>query len=203
MKKIKIIVLYTFILMILSSCIGFRKVKFDEKNPASYTFHIQSTKIIDIILHDFKIDRLKSVEDFMKVQDISIKSWNIYTISEYNKFKASEKIFINEGNKSDLIIVSEPNPVVSYSKIYKKFWKSLEYVAKFQLHFVSLSETETKIEIITLDPKVLYWSLNLFNSGHSYVNFKAVEPTTIEEYEILLRIGNLINEKNMPSLKVP
>jgi hypothetical protein len=30
-----------------------------------------------------------------------------------------------------------------------------------------------------------------------------VEPSTIEEYEILLKIGNLVGEKNMPSLILP
>ncbi len=78
----------------------------------------------------------------------------------------------------------------------------MEYFAEFQLHFTVINENETKVEVITHGSKVLYFSFPVF-SGHAYVNEKKVEPTTIEEYEILLRIGKLVGEKDMPPLHLP
>ena len=103
-------------------------------------------------------------------------------------------MFEKPENKLDLYLVPTNNPAVSYSKVYKKFWKSLEYSAKFQLHFTSINENETKIDVITNNPEVLYFGSDIFKTGHSYVYFKEVEPTTIEEY---------VGEKDMPSLKLP
>jgi hypothetical protein len=195
--------LFLFTLILCNSCIGFRTVNFKEKNPTSFIFPVPLIKLSDIIIQDFGIIRSKNLDEFSSVQEISNRSWNILSIGEYNMTKRSKNIFINEENKYDVVIIPEPNPIVSYSKIYKKFWKPLKYLAEFELHFIYITETETKIEIITHNPKVLYWSFNFFNSGHSYVKCKTVEPTTIEEYEILLRVGNLVGEKHMPPLKLP
>ena len=190
-------------LIVCSSCIGFRKVHFKEKNPTSYIFSVPLSKLKEIIIHDFEIHRSKNIDEYVSVQEISNKSWDVLTIGESNMYSKSENIFINENNKFDLIIIPTPNPTVSYSKVYKKFWKPMEYSAQFQLHFIFITDTETKIEIITHNPEVLYWGFNFFGSGHGYVKCKTVEPTTIEEYEILLRIGKLVGEKDMPSLLLP
>jgi hypothetical protein len=192
-----------FIMLICNSCIGFRSISLKDKNPTSYIFHVPINKLRDTIKSDFIIDRAKDINDLMNVQDISVKTWNILTSNDYNISKKAKDIFEKEDNKLDLYLYSSTNPIISYSRMYKRFWKKLEYRAEFQLHFILLNDNETKIEIITHNPRVLYWSLRIFNWGHSFVNYRSVEPTTIEEYEILLRIGNLIGEKDMPPLKLP
>jgi hypothetical protein len=189
------------IMMICNSCIGFRTNSLKNKNPTSFVFHTSLNKLRNIIKKDFVIDRSKNINDLMNVQDISKKSWNILTVNDSN-FPIKGEIFKMEENRFDLYLYSSSNPIISYSKVYKKFWKSLKYRAEFQLHFATVSENETKITIITHNPKVLYWSLNIF-SGHPFAEYKTVQPTTIEEYEILLRIGNLVGEEDMPPLKLP
>lgn len=200
----KIIVVFTFLIIILfNSCIGFRSKSIEEKNPTSYIFHMPLTVLKERIVKDFTTDRSKDINDLRGIQEISRKQWIIKDIYNFNNIEKYKRIFEKPENKIDLYLSPTGNPAVSYSKVYKKFWKSLEYNAEFQLHFTPINENETKIEVITHNPEVLYFGFDIFNTGHSYVNYKKVKPTTIEEYEILLRIGNLVGEKDMPPLKLP
>lgn len=189
-------------IILCNSYIGFRTKHFKEKNPTSYVFHAPIDQLRNLIVYDFFKDRSKKtdIDDFI---EISRKQWDVGDANCSHNYEKVEKIFEKPGNKLDLYLSPVGSPIISHSKVYKKFWKSLEYFAEFQLHFEPINEAETKITVITYDPEVLYWGFEIFNTGHAYVNFKKVEPTTIEEFEILLRIGKLVGEKDMPPLKLP
>lgn len=184
------------------SNIGYRVKLLDDKNPTSYIFHTPYDQLKEIIRCDFSKDRSKDMNDRKIALEIGSRPWNVNDkISPYLLY-LGDKVSEKPENKLDLYLTPSGDRTVSYSKVYKKFWKSLEYFAEFQLHFEPINENETKITVITHAPEVLYTSSPVF-SGHAYVNFKKVEPTTIEEYEILLRIGKLVGQKNMPPLKLP
>lgn len=189
--------------MIGNSCIGFRTKPLEEKNPTSYVFHTPLSVLRENIVKDFSKDRSIDIIDLRSVQEISRKQWIIKDVYNINSTAKHQRVFEKTENKLDLFLSPANNPAVSYSKVYKKFWKSLEYCAEFQLHFIPINENETKIEVFTHGSEVLYFGFNFFGSGHSYVKYKKVELTTIEEYEILLRIGALAGEKDMPLLKIP
>jgi len=204
MKKIGIVAVLVFLVITLcNSCIGFRTKHLKEKNPTSYVFHAPLTVLRDRIVKDFTKSRSEGINDLISVQEISKMQWIIKDVNNFKNTEKYQRVFEKPENILDLYLTPANNPAVSNSKVYKKFWKSLEYSAEFQLHMTSINEGETKIEVITNNPEVLYFGFNIFKTGHSYVYFKEVEPTTIEEYEILLRIGNLAGEKDMPSLKLP
>jgi hypothetical protein len=82
---------------------------------------------------------------------------------------------------------------------------SLDYWAWFYLHLESIDNTNTKVTITTFEPEVIVGRELLPSPPHFVRRDKTltVEPSTIEEYEILLKIGNLVGEKNMPSLILP
>ena len=204
MTKKELLQCSAFLVIILcDSCIGFRTKHLKEKNPTSYVFHVPLTVISERIEKDFEKDRSTTINGLRSVQEISRKQWSVQDANcSYNSEKV-EKIFEKPRNKLDLYLTPSGSSIINYSNVYLKFWKSLEYYAEFQLHFEPINENETKITVITHDPEVLYWGFEIFNTGHAYVNFKKVEPTTIEEYEILLRIGKLAEEKDMPPLKLP
>ena len=92
------------------------------------------------------------------------------------------------------------------SKIYlKENGDSLDYLAGFYLHLESINESHAKISITTIDPRVII-GRELLPSPPNMVrrdNTMLVEPSTIEEYEILLEIGKLVGEKNMPPINLP
>lgn len=204
MKKIGFVAVFVFLVITLcNSYIGLRTKHLEEKNPTSYVFHVPLTVLRERIIKDFDTDRSTSINDLGSVQKINRIWWNVNTANDFFPKEEYQKNFEKSENCFDICIFPGDNPAVSYSKVYNKFWKPLEYSAEFQLHFTSINEQETKIEVITHNPEVLYFGFDIFGTGHSYVNTKKVEPTTIEEYEILLRIGKLVGEKDMPSLKLP
>lgn len=198
-----VIIFVTLTIILCNSYVGLRTKRLEEKNSTSYVFHIPINRLKDLIIYDFSKDRSKDINDLRSVQEISKKQWIIKDVHNFNNIEKYQKIFEKPENNLDLYLSPSNNPAVSYSKVYKKFWKSLEYNAEFQLHFKSINENETKIEVIAHNSEVLYFGFDIFGTGHSYVNFKKVGPTTIEEYEILLRIGKLVGEKDMPPLKLP
>lgn len=208
MKKITILsfILSIFAIGILAiilcnSDIGYRIKHLEEKNPTSYVFHAPYERLREIIICDFSQDRTKNIRDSESVQEISKKQWYVKDEISLYLLYLGDSVSEKPKNKLDLYL-TPVGRTVSYSNVYKKFWWSLEYFAEFQLHFEPINEAETKITVITHAPEVLYSSSPVF-SGHAYVDFKKVEPTTIEEYEILLRIGKLVEEKEMPPLKLP
>ncbi|HAM98707.1 MAG TPA: hypothetical protein DCQ26_08840 [Marinilabiliales bacterium] len=190
------IILICFVLF-CTSCIGFRKITLKEKNPTFYVFHVPLEVLRSKIIKDFETDRTNSISDLQSIQEISKVNWFVATVNS----KYSEDIFKKPENVHDLYLVL--NKPVSLSKVYYKFWKPLEYSATFQLHLTSIDANRTKIEVITYNGSVFYWGIPFPGGDHAFVKEKDVQPTTIEEYEILLRIGNLIGEKDMPSLKLP
>ena len=82
---------------------------------------------------------------------------------------------------------------------------SLDYEAWFYLHLESIDETHTKLTITTFEPMLIVGRDLLPSPPHFGRGYKkmTVEPSTIEEYEILLKIGNLVGEKDMPPLILP
>lgn len=206
MSKIRIIVLIalliTISILLCNSYIGFRTKSLEEKNPTSYVFHMPMDRLRNLIADDFTKDRSNGKYDLYNIPDMGIRQWDVHDADNPYNALIPEHIFDKPENNQDLYLISAQSPIISYSKIYLKFWKPLEYYAEFQLHCEPSSENKTKIEVITHRSRVHYFSFPLF-SGHAYVNVRKVKPTTIEEYEILLRIGRLIGENDMPQLKLP
>ena len=155
-----------------------------------------------LIIKDFQTDRTQSFNDLKSIQEISRKNWNITSEeSKFSKTHLFHGVFENPKNIHDLYIDSyDP---ISISNIYYRFFKPLEYSAGFHLHFEAVDTTSTKVSIYTYDSSVLYWGMPLPSGDHAFVKEKDVAPTTIEEYEILMRIGNLVGVKDMPPLKLP
>jgi hypothetical protein len=82
---------------------------------------------------------------------------------------------------------------------------TLDYEAWFYLHLETLDEMKTKISIKTLEPRIIVGRELLPTPPNLVRKDKtmAVEPSTIEEYEILLEIGRLVGENDMPPLSLP
>ena len=95
---------------------------------------------------------------------------------------------------------------VCKSKVYfQKNGKPFIYdVDKFHIHLDSFDSNTTKVSIKVINPNIetrLTLLPTLF--GARAQKHKAVPPTTVEEYEILLIIGRALNVKDMPELVIP
>jgi hypothetical protein len=87
------------------------------------------------------------------------------------------------------------------SRTYFALGESLPYVATFAVS-VKIEGQHTLVSIITIDPNVLkgFGGIGLHGTYEARVS---VEPTTIEEYSLLLYIGNLLGVTDMPPLRLP
>ena len=112
--------------------------------------------------------------------------------------------FFNPELDWDLVLRTYHTPI-GKSVVYFARGKPLDYLAEFHLHLVERGPKETQVDVWTHKPEVNLGKVFHFGTrGPGFAEiYVAIEPTTIEEYEILLRMGQLLGEKNMPPIIVP
>jgi hypothetical protein len=112
-------------------------------------------------------------------------------------------ILTRPGNENDAYFYGTDSPV-GESQVYFKDGQPLIYFADFHIHLTAVDPRRTRVEIFTYDSSVnsgLYapWSPA---QGRSFIYVK-VDPTTVEQYQILLRIGEQLGTKDMLQLVTP
>ena len=182
MKSTKIRRIFLALSIILVLCIAIRgcysKKKLDNPNPTSYIF--------DADIEQVRIAIVNNAEKYEK------NKMYLWSISE------DKEIIFHTDIKEDAWLHHFNN---RYSKIYFRFGKPLIYFVEFRIHLDSISEKKTKVEIFTLDPEIFLFGVGVGQIGYSRT--KKVSPSTIEEYEILLSIGEQLGEKGMPACNYP
>ena len=109
------------------------------------------------------------------------------------------KIFEQHGNTIDFYLHTYGHAIKSRS--YFALGESLSYVATFGVSVITEGQ-DTVVSIIAIDPSVLKGFGGIGPQG-PYEAKVPVEPTTIEEYSLLLYIDNLLGVTDMPSLRLP
>jgi hypothetical protein len=158
-----------------------------HRNPTAWTF--------DVSMADVKKAITASFADF---------EWlgMVLAFKEDGSMFA-EGVLSKPGNENDAYLYNHHKPIRA-SAVYCRDGKGLEYLAEFQLHLTSLQERRTRVEVITHKPEVIAGMTPGWLSPHGSANiYVRVEPTSIEEYEILLRLGSTLDAKGMPALVPP
>jgi hypothetical protein len=164
------------------------RIILDRKNPTEYIFNIPRTELYYTLIEKFGIIGLSvhTLRDKLiipqKITDLLSKPKNGYDI-----FLGSTVIDCK-------------------SKVYKrKDNEFLEYHVSFYLHLEMVSSSQTKVSITSIDPHIIVGRELLPYPPFMVRRDKTqlVEPSTIEEYQILLEIGNLTGERDMPLLVLP
>jgi hypothetical protein len=106
------------------------------------------------------------------------------------------------GNENDAYVCGDGRPV-GVSQTYFKAGQPLIYFADFHIHLTAASPQKTRVEVTAYESCVVAGlDKNWSPHGPSLISV-AVEPTTIEEYQILLKVGEQLGTKNMPPLVTP
>lgn len=159
----------------------------EKKNPIEY-------------IYNSHIDSLHSM-----ISQVEINNKIVWDAQHANMvIEEVSNLLSKKGNSLDFCL--EPIPILDKSKIYlSKYGDSLDFHAWFYLHLESIDDTHTKVSITTIEPEVIVGREILPSPPHFVRLDKKVkvEPSTIEEYEILLKIGKLVQEKDMPLLILP
>ena len=179
-KSIKIKLICFALSVIILGC--YSQEKLENLNPTSYVFNA-------------------SVEQVKNAMNIAGETYE-FNGSLYFSDKVDYSysyIFIDSNNINDAILY----PLASFdSKIYFRSGKPLPYTSMaFHIHLDSISENKTNVEIFTLESKLYTFGIG---AGHlCHIWEKEVPPSTIEEYEILLIIGEQLGEQEMPACNYP
>jgi len=94
---------------------------------------------------------------------------------------------------------------IGKSPVYFAKGEPLDFLAEFRIDIVRRGPLESEVSVSVLRPEVINGKQFGFGScGPGFANrYVPVEPTSIEEYEILLKIGAALQEKGMPELILP
>jgi hypothetical protein len=112
-------------------------------------------------------------------------------------------VFSQPGNENDAYFSYMHDPV-GVSQVYSVGGEPAPYLADFHLHITSQEPGKTRVEVRTLRPEVLAGKTLLPRNHMTRANiYLPVEPTTIEEYSILLKIGSIVGQADMPPLLLP
>ena len=181
--------IFSFGVFLLNGCSPVKKLNGYSLNPVEYTFATNTEQLRKVIIENF---------DGLKYGKIEL----YYTGGQHHLLDYD--ILNKPENKSDFVIKPMTGKALGNSYVYKRRGKSLPYSAVFHLHLLKQDSMHTKIVVSTLDPYVIFGTHLLPTPPHFERDFKIkkVEPSTIEEYEILYRIGKSLNQ-DMPEVKYP
>ena len=170
MQKTLIGLLFITISVLTIGC--YTKEKLLVPNPTSYVF--------DAGIEDARKAILTRVED-------SLDGYTVYAKEDYDNDILSKNI------KNDALL---RNYYDVKSKMFFRFGNPLPYFPEFIIHLDSISEKKTNVVVYTSDTTIVVGGIGVPHFGYTWE--KKVSPSTIEEYEILLLIGQQLGQEGMP-----
>ena len=170
MQKTLIGLLFITISVLTIGC--YTKEKLLVPNPTSYVF--------DAGIEDVRKAILTRVED-------SLDGYTVYAKEDYDNDILSKNI------KNDALL---RNHYDVKSKMFFRFGNPLPYFPEFIIHLDSISEKKTNVVVYTSDTTIVVGGIGVPHFGYTWE--KKVSPSTIEEYEILLLIGQQLGQEGMP-----
>lgn len=164
------------------------------KNPTSFLFSFPVRQVKSAILNEF-------AEYPKRYRHMLIEHIDTDVILSGN----FEKIFSDSLNRYDLLLYYSGS--IGRSQTYfDADGNALDYYADFHIHLTEIHPNQTRVDIITIDPAVAVGKELLPSLPHFVRNirYEDVNPTTIEEYEILRKIGRGLGvDESMPPVVYP
>ena len=174
------------IIFFISSCSQVPERKdITAVNPTSYVFDSSDSQLSFVIVSEF---------DHLRYRDMMLS----YQGSRYKPLDTLE-IFEQPGNERDFYL-GTVSGTIGKSFVYPKY----DYDASFHLHLNSIDPTHTELIVYTLNPRITVGT-EFWPSPPHFVRktkYFDVPPSSVEEYEILLRVGNRLKQV-MPAIKYP
>jgi hypothetical protein len=191
MRKYIQIIIFSVIILICGcdSKIDYIELRMPQKNPSTYIFEASIDTIKNVIRRNHGKMPLMHIET--ATDSSLIWSGNVLTIPE---------------NKDDFYIYNILP--VDTSIIFSNVEKPIPYSYSMHIHLVSASPERTLVTIKTINPEICVG----VKFPHNVIKFgvpegsllKSVSPSTIEEYMVLLVIGEALGVKDkMPPLLLP
>jgi len=176
-----------------------------EPNPTSYVFAKSIESIIIQTRHGLGSKPQLSQEFFGNLGFVTTP-WRGKVETVGLSVETSDEVFLGKNvfsdpaNENDMYLTLRKLSIAS--RTYFALGESLPYVADFHVHLEPVGSDSTRVTVSAIEPGVFKGSDGLSRGGYSPKRIP-VEPTTIEEYTILLFIGHMLGEESMPKLRLP
>jgi len=167
-----------FAVFVVTGCESVRKMDF-ASNPVEYAFHASTDMVATAVA------RLPERDP------------------RFRGFSSAE--FSKTGTEAHRIaLIKFFGPVNQYPIYYYKNMPA-EYYGLFEVYVYPSANGATRVRVSINGPRILVpgHGFNVHSFGFDQGRDIPVKATTVEEYEILLGIGKLVNEERMPALSLP
>ena len=221
-KKIKIGI-FVFICLSLVCClfifvyylylsVSIETKKLSQKNPTSYTFNGNLEQVRKKIISAIDFPSDFDVPFPFKNSQNAISS-KVKRNLIFHDCKASDdsclgtdkqklqEIFKKKENQNDIYLVNDGSRM--YSTTYYVGGKPLEFNMEFHIHLEAIADNKTRVTILPVNPTVLHGYGGRGLHGARLKKKVPVEPTTVEEYQLLRYLGLASGEKDMPEVILP
>jgi hypothetical protein len=191
LKLLLPITVLSILFFLVRGCeISYSELKMPRKNPTSYIFDCKLYELRDLIQDSYF--------DFNRA--LNGEAYSLYSVIQDSiHLRGFPFLFKNE-NINDLVYSHYSGP----SNIYISKESTIVYSASFHIHFTRLGNNKTQVSIFTLKPKITVKVKTIIQHAPGFYNTYEVEPSTVEEYKILLVIGKKMGVADqMPKLLLP
>jgi hypothetical protein len=181
--------------MLLVSC-GAPRVEqrsLPRPNPTSYDFAVP-------------VEAVHQAVDALYTQQFRERRLNSFIIGKADDEPLTDEQrerFAGPGGADDRYLWYMHEPM-GLSLVYFVGGEPAPYIADFHLEIQALEDQLTRVAVEAVGPQVIAGKTLLPRHELSRANiYLAVSPSTVEEYQLLLRIGEILGQPGMPALRVP
>lgn len=182
-----------------------------QNNPTSYIFNGNLEEVRRKIISATKFPDFESPFPFKDYNDLDNESYksnvSFYVCEARNEICLStnreivKEIFKKEENRNDVYLASDGRR--TNSSTYYAAGKPLGFRTDFHIHLEAKDDNKVKVTIFPINPLIYKGYGGMGLHGAILKKEIPVEPTTVEEYQMLRYIGFILGEKDMPEVILP
>ena len=181
---------------------------FPIKNIPEHNFNIGINKLRDTITSLFNLENqdenkfLRDIFYYYSEGELSKENKHLiyFNVETAHDTLFSKDYFLNANTSNDIYIHDFGTPWLS--KLYFSNGKQLEYKTAFIIKLSKINNDSTKLSIIAEGPKVLN-GISGYGPHGAIARETIVNPTSIEEYSLLLFISEKLGDTTLIPLKLP
>ena len=176
---------------------------FPVKNIPGHIFKLNINTLKDTLVDFFKIEYSPEENKYMKkvfyfYMDTIVMS--VFFSTESSKDAIfSREYFLQPNTANDIYLTAMDGPWLS--KYYYSVNQPIKYTAEFVFKLTKIDENSTAVKVVTINPEIISGK-GLGVHGPMSIYTKA-QPTTIEEYSLLLFIADKLGDRTLLPLKLP
>jgi hypothetical protein len=173
-----------------------------DKNPVWYVFPFPAEHVRQKVLAALEGEGLRDLYTSLGSEGpLGQHDPFSFSIQSIENAIIDPETFANPDFRNDIFLLSDGKAIGPSTK-YFGGGKPLKYTADFHLHISAVDAENTVVTVMTINPRV-HNGLRCCGPHGSYTNYESVEPSTVEEYTILLFIGRVLGHSDMPPIRLP